>query len=343
MAHNRQREGMAYSRSTDVHRVPAGPDTDTPSPGASVPGSDDTQCTSAYDAADTALSQYSQELVRLGSFSSWPVDHSIEPRTLAKAGLYYSGESDVVVCFSCHGQLGGWNDRESPTERHYREHKDCAFARELFEKERESKKSFDCADSLIRLPENLHCTDSSLSPFQRESVSPSSIDDKKKHEFIRTDTFCENSRNMSMQYVRGRANDADHVLPSSGTSKQGYYNASFIQTNNMSGQKTWTGAGSVSVQICGPNCPKDLNTEIHRIHTYFGWPDNVPVTPGELAKLGFFYLGVRDKVECAFCGGVLHQWERGDDPEVEHRRHYPHCPFMRNCATSNVPLLVGSD
>ncbi|XP_019639430.1 PREDICTED: baculoviral IAP repeat-containing protein 7-like [Branchiostoma belcheri] len=144
-----------------------------------------------------------------------------------------------------------------------------------------------------------------------------------------------------MQYGQDTVDNTAYVQPSPSLSKQDNVNVSYIHTNNLSGQKTWTGAGKLSIQPCGPKCPKDLNTEIHRIHTFFGWPDNVPVTPAHLARLGFFYLGVRDKVECAFCGGVLHQWEKGDDPEVEHRRHYPHCPLMKNWATSNVPLGSG--
>ncbi|XP_078576691.1 uncharacterized protein LOC144862221 [Branchiostoma floridae x Branchiostoma japonicum] len=94
------------------------------------------------------------------------------------------------------------------------------------------------------------------------------------------------------------------------------------------------------VRSCNSLCPKDLNTELHRLHTYYGygWPMDTPVSPEQLAKLGFFYLGVRDKVECAFCGGVLHQWEQGDDPKVEHERHYSHCPYIRGYATANVPL-----
>ncbi|XP_078579904.1 baculoviral IAP repeat-containing protein 7-like [Branchiostoma floridae x Branchiostoma japonicum] len=83
---------------------------------------------------------------------------------------------------------------------------------------------------------------------------------------------------------------------------------------------------------------RNLNTERDRLSTYFDWPQGVPVTPEELARQGFFYLGHEDRVECAFCGGVLHQWEAGDDPFIEHRRHYPHCPFANGEATANVPL-----
>ncbi|XP_019644491.1 PREDICTED: E3 ubiquitin-protein ligase XIAP-like [Branchiostoma belcheri] len=83
---------------------------------------------------------------------------------------------------------------------------------------------------------------------------------------------------------------------------------------------------------------RNLNTERDRLTTYFDWPSDVPVSPEDLAREGFFYLGYRDRVECAFCGGVLHQWEAGDDPFIEHQRHYPHCPFVNGEATANVQL-----
>ncbi|KAI8521997.1 Protein DETOXIFICATION 47, chloroplastic [Branchiostoma belcheri] len=83
---------------------------------------------------------------------------------------------------------------------------------------------------------------------------------------------------------------------------------------------------------------RNLYTEADRLSTYFDWPSDVPVSPEDLARQGFFYLGYRDRVECAFCGGVLHQWEAGDDPFIEHQRHYPHCPFVNGEATANVQL-----
>ncbi|KAI8512064.1 Protein DETOXIFICATION 47, chloroplastic [Branchiostoma belcheri] len=58
----------------------------------------------------------------------------------------------------------------------------------------------------------------------------------------------------------------------------------------------------------------------------------------DLARDGFIYLGYRDREECAFCGGVLQEWEAADDPFIEHERHYPRCPFVNGRATANVQL-----
>ena len=33
------------------------------------------------------------------------------------------------------------------------------------------------------------------------------------------------------------------------------------------------------------------------------------------------------QVECAYCQGVILKWEPGDDPDREHRNHFPDCDF----------------
>lgn len=72
--------------------------------------------------------------------------------------------------------------------------------------------------------------------------------------------------------------------------------------------------------------------EAVRLNSFSGWPQGAPVRPEELAATGFFYTGTGDRVQCAFCGGVLSGWERGDDPITEHQRHYGarNCPFPRH-------------
>jgi hypothetical protein len=46
----------------------------------------------------------------------------------------------------------------------------------------------------------------------------------------------------------------------------------------------------------------------------------------------FFHLkGHDDFVRCFYCGGGLRNWERGDNPWVEHTRFFPRCPYVRQC------------
>ena len=55
------------------------------------------------------------------------------------------------------------------------------------------------------------------------------------------------------------------------------------------------------------------------------------LSPLVLAQTGFFYLGVADVVQCAFCRGVVKDWEMNDDPRQEHRRLFPSCAFILGC------------
>nr|XP_037280999.1 baculoviral IAP repeat-containing protein 7-A-like isoform X1 [Rhipicephalus microplus] len=77
-------------------------------------------------------------------------------------------------------------------------------------------------------------------------------------------------------------------------------------------------------------------SEEERFNTFYDWPLTSP-TPRTLAQAGFYYLHEQDKVKCAFCKGVVHNWEPGDDPLREHAHHYPCCRYLLN------PDLAGHD
>ncbi|XP_064489264.1 baculoviral IAP repeat-containing protein 7-like [Ornithodoros turicata] len=70
-------------------------------------------------------------------------------------------------------------------------------------------------------------------------------------------------------------------------------------------------------------------SEDARLQTFANWPVDF-LQPRELAQAGFYYLQQDDMVRCAFCQGVIHNWERGEVPLREHGRHFPCCPFLLN-------------
>lgn len=80
--------------------------------------------------------------------------------------------------------------------------------------------------------------------------------------------------------------------------------------------------------------------ETFRLATFEqGWPEGICVSPMSLAKAGFYYTGSNDRVKCAFCNSVLHTWQDGDEPMLEHGRLCFNCPFITNpSAVGNVPL-----
>ena len=48
----------------------------------------------------------------------------------------------------------------------------------------------------------------------------------------------------------------------------------------------------------------------------------------EFVRQGFYCVGQGDKVQCVYCRGYLKAWEQNDDILLEHRKHFPNCPFI---------------
>ncbi|KAH1021446.1 hypothetical protein HUJ04_010959 [Dendroctonus ponderosae] len=72
----------------------------------------------------------------------------------------------------------------------------------------------------------------------------------------------------------------------------------------------------------------DYRNEEVRLSSFVNWPKPDIVTPEDLARAGFYSLRTSDNTKCAFCHGVVRAWELNDIPDVEHKRHFPMCPFV---------------
>uniref|UniRef100_A0A3Q3BSV3 Baculoviral IAP repeat containing 2 n=1 Tax=Kryptolebias marmoratus TaxID=37003 RepID=A0A3Q3BSV3_KRYMA len=89
-----------------------------------------------------------------------------------------------------------------------------------------------------------------------------------------------------------------------------------------------------------PTCHNpSMRREQDRLDSFHSWTLSV-ITPAELAKAGFYYLGQGDRVGCFSCGGQLSNWEPGDRAVSEHQRHYPNCRFVRGDRADNVSLAA---
>ena len=80
-----------------------------------------------------------------------------------------------------------------------------------------------------------------------------------------------------------------------------------------------------------------MKSERERLATFVNWPVAF-VSSRELAKYGFYYLGEKDKVKCAFCKGIVLGWQEGDLPLTEHQKHFPRCPFIVGYNVGNVAI-----
>ncbi|KAI5266455.1 baculoviral IAP repeat-containing protein 2 [Manis pentadactyla] len=74
----------------------------------------------------------------------------------------------------------------------------------------------------------------------------------------------------------------------------------------------------------------DFSCELYRMSTYSAFPAGVPVSERSLARAGFYYTGVNDKVKCFCCGLMLDNWKQGDNPVEKHKQLYPSCSFIQN-------------
>ncbi|KAK3092311.1 hypothetical protein FSP39_001137 [Pinctada imbricata] len=66
--------------------------------------------------------EYSSLDKRMTTFDTWPHDQMLPvPDKIAKAGLFYTGQSDICQCYACGNQLYEWDEDDDPKV----EHDDC--------------------------------------------------------------------------------------------------------------------------------------------------------------------------------------------------------------------------
>lgn len=90
--------------------------------------------------------------------------------------------------------------------------------------------------------------------------------------------------------------------------------------------------------VDSPHSTHSLRHETVRLQSFDNWPVPHIVSPESLAKAGFYYLKQRDRTKCAFCNGIVVSWEPGDDPDYEHKRHFPNCSFVQQVITPRLEL-----
>ncbi|KAK7808644.1 hypothetical protein U0070_010043, partial [Myodes glareolus] len=63
-------------------------------------------------------SVFANEELRLDTFKDWPHESPVAVEALVRAGLFYTGRSDTVRCFSCEGCMWKWEEGDDPLEEH---------------------------------------------------------------------------------------------------------------------------------------------------------------------------------------------------------------------------------
>lgn len=69
--------------------------------------------------------QYADKTARMDSFRHWPPGTTQTPGQMIQAGFYYTGQGDLVRCFSCGQGLKNWDPDDDPWIEHARFFPDC--------------------------------------------------------------------------------------------------------------------------------------------------------------------------------------------------------------------------
>ncbi|MCY4177682.1 MAG: hypothetical protein OXD32_04195 [Endozoicomonadaceae bacterium] len=86
---------------------------------------------------------------------------------------------------------------------------------------------------------------------------------------------------------------------------------------------------SESLSGMQPEVARQLYNNMHaRKVTFKKWSAHNHVNAVDLAKAGFIYLGVSDRVRCVFCDYEHENWKQGSDPWITHAKNSPNCEFL---------------
>lgn len=78
---------------------------------------------------DAVYPSMSEESKRWLSYSKFPIQVTQEVRELVRSGLFYSGLSDMLICFHCGCRLETWQSDDVAHKRHLTENPYCVFGR----------------------------------------------------------------------------------------------------------------------------------------------------------------------------------------------------------------------
>ena len=68
--------------------------------------------------------------------------------------------------------------------------------------------------------------------------------------------------------------------------------------------------------------------EAERLATFEHWPESHIWRATELARAGFCFIGLSDKVKCVSCENIQRAREFLESPATDHKLRFPQCPFV---------------
>ncbi|XP_055959448.1 baculoviral IAP repeat-containing protein 7-B-like isoform X2 [Patella vulgata] len=263
------------------------------------------------------------EWMRLGSFKSFPRQSEGRPIKLAKAGFVFTGTregDDTVTCFTCGVTKNNWLKYEDPLQVHKDLNPRCHFINNTSENVPILVPESMVYDKIWTTLHETYCDGNqetrSSSPFCT-GINSRITDPTIRQTYDIPPILLERSDiNQSVQVTDDRTGPD--------------FSSRMVPNQPMS---------SASVVLTGDSTRQTMVVEEARLRTFGNWPRYLAVIPTELARAGFYYLGSADRVQCAFCRGILRDWEEAESPVAEHWRYFSSCEFLRGTDRSNVPII----
>ncbi|XP_013418146.1 baculoviral IAP repeat-containing protein 7-A-like [Lingula anatina] len=265
---------------------------------------------------------------------------------LAKYGFYYTGRDDEVECFACHRSVRGWKLGDNPEHKHHQVSPNCRYINGVNKEnipiyvEVSSPEENAGLQRTIYAPLGLRSPGTRVSQGSQHAEGSLRVANGNSMRGEVTHGTTSELRNRADERTESR-NEATGKTPRSAVNPNAQVGVD--TTDNLAVRRsppTETRQNNphysytTSPTLTNVHESEDFmlimkENELTRMQTYANFPDSCPVRPSELAKAGFFYLGTSDIVKCAYCGGKIRSWGRGDDAFGEHLKHFPLCSFVQ--------------
>lgn len=117
----KQMASISAAKPSDIRNI------QQPGPGSHLPEKQQSSLTAAFDPE-----QMKDEDKRLETYNGrWPHGLSVLSEKLAKAGFYYCGPGDRVMCAFCKGSLEEWKPTDDPINEHKKYFSTCSFINKI--------------------------------------------------------------------------------------------------------------------------------------------------------------------------------------------------------------------
>lgn len=296
--------------------------------------------------------QMRSEAQRLKSFETYKSLHSWTPQELAAVGFYHiMVEKSALQCFCCSLILFHASLQRSPLEEHKKLHPNCAF---LLGRDVGNISKYDVR---VKRPEQLPeeqraaCQEEKARlasfqnwPFYVQMVSPQELSAAGFVFTGRRDmVYCFSCGGCLGNWEEGDDPWKEHAkwfpkcefLRSMKSSEEiAQYIQSYKGFVGVTGDdfvNSWVRRDLPMASAYG-NDSIFANEELRK-DSFKEWHQVSPEAAAALAKVGLFYTGIKDTVQCFFCGACF-PWKPGDDLLGDHTKDFPRCQFLQNMKSS---------